>query len=146
LAPLNPEISGGGPRPPLEVQPDGRKWIPNSQIVPGSETVIGPDMMPGPHYGQPIAYTRVERNYIDPTAGIGPNEYAINYADILPNPNPGSPLPMLQAAGTIIFDSGSKHPGQPQDNQLPTASYQNGVLTGPAANIVVTYQIQNNLA
>lgn len=44
-------------------------------IVPGSETVIGPDQQPGPNYGQPIRYVRVNS-----TPGL--NQYRINYTNL----------------------------------------------------------------
>jgi hypothetical protein len=48
------------------------------RIVPGSETVYGPDQAPGDHYGHPVRYTRV-------TGTPGLNQYRINYTD-LPEP------------------------------------------------------------
>jgi hypothetical protein len=151
---LNPEIPNGppdsinGPRPPLEIQPDKRNWVPNSLLTPGTEIVTGPDMIPGPHYGLPITYTRVPRN-TDPKR-IGPNEYMINYADI-PNVQPVDPNDppelqqmekLLQTAGTIIFDSQIDPPDQIKRHAIPYAD-----LNGdgkPDVPIVVTYQIQNN--
>jgi prepilin-type N-terminal cleavage/methylation domain-containing protein len=50
-----------------------------AKIVPGSETVIGPDQNPGPNYGEPVRYTRTTR-------APGPNQYKINYVD-LPEPD-----------------------------------------------------------
>lgn len=144
LPALNTELAGGGPRPPLEVQPDGRTYIPNMTVVPGAEIVRGPDMRPGPHYGQSITYTRVPRNG-DPTKDIGANEYMINYAN---RPNAGPNPDPIDKAGTIILDSQVDAPGQPARHALPVNSYDptTGALTGPAAPIVVTYQIQNNQA
>ncbi len=142
--PLNPPLLSGM-RPPLEVQSDGKTYIPNVRIVPGSEIVEGPDQLPGPHYGQPIAYTRVPRAN-DPKGAIGPNQYMINYTDD-PNVASGGPTD-LQKAGTIIFDSqpdgGGGFQGQ---HSLPTLVY------GPIGSLIqqstrltvsVTYQIQNN--
>jgi hypothetical protein len=44
-------------------------------IVPGSETVYGPDQTPGPNYGLTIRYLRVNGT-------PGPNQYRINYSDM----------------------------------------------------------------
>jgi len=118
--------------------------IPDARIVPGSETVTGPDMRPGPHYGQPIAYTRAPR-YTDPKR-LGPNEYLINYTDI-PNanltltdsdPRVQAMQRVIQRAGTIIFNSADDAAGTP--NSLPESVDTNG---NPVC-IEVTYQIQNN--
>ncbi len=151
---LNPEIPGNapdginGPRPPLEQQPDKRSWVPNALIVPGSEVVVGPDMLPGPHYGLPITYTRVPRN-TDPKK-IGPNEYMINYADVgnmqpvdqNDPPELQQTQKVLQSAGTIIFDSQIDAPDQVKRHAIPYAD-ANGDGK-PDVPIVVTYQIQNN--
>jgi prepilin-type N-terminal cleavage/methylation domain-containing protein len=117
--------------------------IPNVMIVPGSEVIYGPDQRPGPHYGKRILYTRI------PLVGpeIGPNEYKIRYTDI-PNGNPADPM---QAMGTIEFARGTD-PAQGGPNPqarpgvgLPVNSYAaDGTLTGPAADITVAFQIQNN--
>ncbi|MCG9894446.1 MAG: hypothetical protein MH204_03075, partial [Fimbriimonadaceae bacterium] len=42
-------------------------------ITPGSESVIGPNQLPGPSFGQPIRYSRTTNR------PVGPNEYYINY-------------------------------------------------------------------
>lgn len=47
--------------------------FPRAYIVPGSETVIGPDQRPGPNYGNPVRYTRVTQR------PVGPNQYFIQY-------------------------------------------------------------------
>lgn len=120
--------------------------IPDARIVPGSETVVGPDMRPGPHYGQPIAYTRAPR-YTDPKR-LGPNEYLINYSSIA-NSNAGATdsdtrvqamLRTIQRAGTIIFNSADDAAGTP--NSLPESLD----AQGNPVYIEVTYQIQNNRA
>ncbi|MCC6727820.1 MAG: type II secretion system protein [Chthonomonadales bacterium] len=120
--------------------------IPNSTIVPGSEVVTGPDMRPGPRYGQPVAYRRAPRG-TDPRT-LGANEYTINYADV-PNANlnPSDPDPRaaammtaVQRAGTIIFDSQEDASGAP--HHLPVAQGPDGA----PVRISVTYQIQDNLA
>lgn len=118
--------------------------IPDVRIVPGSETVVGPDMRPGPHYGQPITYTRAPR-YTDPKR-LGPNEYLINYANIAnanlsitdPDPRVQAMLRTIQRAGTIIFNSADDAAGTP--NSLPESV--DG--SGNPVFIEVTYQIQNN--
>ncbi len=61
-------------------QPDGtlspldpaRGWS-RARIVPGSETVIGPDQQPGANFGNYVRYTR------SLTRPVGVNEYYINY-------------------------------------------------------------------
>lgn len=53
----------------------GAPWYGDVHIVPGSETVFGPDQRPGPHYGYRIRYTRVS-SY---ASTVGPNQYRINY-------------------------------------------------------------------
>jgi len=118
--------------------------IPNARIVPGSEKVVGPDMRPGPHYGQPIAYTRAPRN-TDPRR-LGPNEYLINYDNIAnanlnitdPDPRVQAMLRAVQRAGTIIFNSADDAAGTP--NSLPESVDANG----DPVYIEVSYQIQNN--
>ncbi len=60
---------------PSPLHPDPAIGFPRASIVPGSEVVIGPDQNPGPHYGQPIRYTRT-------TGEPGPNQYRINYTDL----------------------------------------------------------------
>jgi hypothetical protein len=57
------------------------------RIVPGSETVTGPDQAPGDHYGHPIRYTRV-------TTNPGVNEYRIVYVD-QQEPNTGGTNPQV---------------------------------------------------
>ncbi len=119
--------------------------IPDVRIVPGSEKVVGPDMRPGPHHGQPITYTRAPRYTTDPKR-LGPNEYLINYTNI-PNANLGitDPDPRVQAmlrtmqrAGTLIFNSADDAAGTP--NSLPETL--DG--SGNPVYVEVTYQIQNN--
>lgn len=117
--------------------PDGRvsplTQIPGSMIVPGTEVVKGPDMRPGPHYGQEITYTRVPRRS-DPKQ-LGPNEYMINYTDVTNVQDQNDPL---QRAGTIVFDS--RENGAGVLNSLPTQK-ADGSTADP---IRVTYQLQNN--
>ncbi|NLI01533.1 MAG: prepilin-type N-terminal cleavage/methylation domain-containing protein [Chthonomonadales bacterium] len=125
--------------------PNPALWrIPDARIVPGSETVVGPDMRPGPNYGRPITYTRAPRN-TDPRE-LGPNEYLINYANIAnanlgvtdPDPRVQAMMRTIQRAGTIIFNSADDAPGTP--NSLPEAINN----LGDPAFIEVTYQVQNN--
>ncbi len=125
-------------RSPLEIV-GTQTYIPNVSIVPGSEVVIGPDMRGGPHYGQPITYTRVPRSN-DPLS-IGPNEYMINYTDISGLPPGATSLPAVQRVGTIIFDSNLDRPGEVR-HSLPTVDALGNRF---ASNIKVTYKIQNNL-
>ncbi len=125
--------------------PNPALWrIPDVRIVPGSETVTGPDMRPGPHYGLPITYTRAPRN--TDMKDLGPNEYLINYANV-PNANMGitDPDPRVQAmlrtlqrAGTIIFNSADDAPGTPRS--IPETVND----LGDPIFIEVNYKIQNN--
>jgi prepilin-type N-terminal cleavage/methylation domain-containing protein len=133
---LNPPLSNGQ-RPPLERQADGRSYIPNCRIVPGSEVVRGPDMRLGPNRGRLITYTRVPRT-TDPQR-LGPNEYMINYDNVRNMSNPNDPL---QTAGTILFNSLPDSPGN--FNSLPE-TYLDAANVQQPARIYVTYQIQNNL-
>ena len=117
-------------------------YIPNAQLVPGSETVIGPDMRPGPHYGLPITYTRIPRSN-DPLS-IGPNEYMINYSDIQPPATGTTALHPVNQAGTIIFDS-NRDPQGRVEHVLPVFQADGITRISNQANIMVTYKIQNNL-
>lgn len=47
----------------------------NSRIIPGTETLIAPDMTPDDRYGLPVRYNRVPWHLGDP----GRNQYKINY-------------------------------------------------------------------
>lgn len=124
-----------------------KTYIPNVRIVPGSDGVRGPDMNPGPHYGQEITYTRVA-DTVTPQE-IGPNEYKINYIN---GSNLKDPTNMQQRVGTIIFNSRPEFRASIDGvdyliNALPEKAMDpvTGLLTAPAAPITVTYQIQNNL-
>lgn len=64
-------------------------------IVPGTETVIGPDQNPGPNYGNPVRYQRVVQR------PVGPNQYYINYVD---QPEPNWPDFDGSGAGTQGFN------------------------------------------
>ncbi len=58
------------------VGPEGDgSMLSRARIVPGSETVSGPDQKPGPNYAHPVRYTRTNHN-------PGPNQYRINYTDL----------------------------------------------------------------
>ena len=111
--------------------------VPNARIVAGSEQVIGPDQRPGPHYGQPILYTRVPSNS---SAPIGWNQYRINYTNIINMTNSTDPT---QSVGFLQFDSQPDAPGV--INSLPE-SYVVDPNTGQTAptEIQVSYQFQNN--
>jgi prepilin-type N-terminal cleavage/methylation domain-containing protein len=116
--------------------------IQSMRIVPGSETIIGPDMRPGPNYGNPVTYTRLPMT-ADPKS-IGPNEYIINYEDRPAPANNTNPTPEeldILRAGTVIFDSyGDTTDDAVPPNVLPTTDGQ-----GNPAYIIVTYEVQNNL-
>jgi len=60
---------------PLPVDEGLDREFQTARIVPGTEVLTGPDMMPGPNYGAPIRYDRVPWNLGDP----GRNQYKINY-------------------------------------------------------------------
>lgn len=60
---------------PSPINPAAANGLPRGYIVPGSETVVGPDQRPGPNYGRPVRYTRVTQR------PVGPNQYFINYVD-----------------------------------------------------------------
>lgn len=93
------------------------------RIVPGSETVYGPDQLPGKHYGYRTQYSRVSSS----AGRVGPNQYRILYenapnADCLTDPND----PRAQT-GYIEFDSqpdtdpnGTQHGGITSANLAPT--------------------------
>ncbi len=50
-------------------------YLKYATIVPGSERVVGPDMTPGPGYGEYVVYERVPYALGEP----GYNQYRINY-------------------------------------------------------------------
>lgn len=60
---------------PSPINPAAPNGLPRGHIVPGSETVVGPDQRPGPNYGRPVRYARVTQR------PVGPNQYYINYVD-----------------------------------------------------------------
>lgn len=64
------------------------------RIVPNSETVFGPNQIPGPEYGQPVRYTRTNR---DPRI----NQYRINYVD---QPEPNYSALGLPSATAVPYD------------------------------------------
>jgi prepilin-type N-terminal cleavage/methylation domain-containing protein len=64
---------GDGTRGPLDPQLEFQVGI-----VPGSDVVTGPDQNPGPNFGLPVRYVRVNGT-------PGPNQYRINYTN-LPEP------------------------------------------------------------
>lgn len=96
LSPLYPLTSPNQVTDFMLTQPDG-SMLNRCRLVPGTETVVGPDQAPGAHYGHPIRYSRV-------TGAPGPNQYRINYVDL--------PEPSLPASG------------QPNSSVVSAASYQ----------------------
>jgi prepilin-type N-terminal cleavage/methylation domain-containing protein len=79
---VTPQMDGWAS--PMDPNPDGTIRIPwvntwtgfsNVTITPGTDTIIAPDQNPGPDYGQPIRYTRVNH-----TPGL--NQYRINYTNL----------------------------------------------------------------
>ncbi len=62
----------------------GLGHLDNVSIVPGSETILGPDQRPGPDRGRPVVYTRVPFN----TTDIPLNHYRIQYTDVPPGGDP----------------------------------------------------------
>ena len=90
-SPLDPAVFGTAPG-----------LTPRVAIVPGSERVYGPDQLQGPHYGNRIQYTRVSAS----AGTIGPNQYKINYADVVNAAVAPAGTPAVMA-GYIEFNSGS---------------------------------------
>lgn len=64
--------------PSAEPSPLAPGLLARASIVPGSETIYGPDQNPGPNFGKTVRYTRVPN--ID-SVPVGPNQYKINYTD-----------------------------------------------------------------
>lgn len=91
--PYNP-VSATSPLTPA----NNAQWVRDARVVPGSETIFGPDQIHGPHYGYHTQYSRVSGL----AGSIGPNQYKINYVDIPNNVNPNDPG---QSKGYIEFDS-----------------------------------------
>ena len=118
-----------------------------TKIVPGSETVIGPDQNPGPNYGEPIRYTRTTRT-------PGPNQYKVNYLDLpepdyslygLPNPPANyTPADFTSAVFQPRFKVGyiqlNSDPNVPLPDGVIRISYRfqftGGFSAGSAAGIV----------
>lgn len=95
---------------------------PNVRVVPGSETVYGPDQLPGFHYGWRTQYTRVSSS----AGRVGPNQYRILYengpnADCLNDANdPRVQTGYIEFDGQPDTDPGSL-PGTPGSANLPVA-------------------------
>lgn len=64
--------------PSAEPSPLAPGLLARASIVPGSESVYGPDQNPGPNFGKTVRYSRVPN--ID-SVPVGPNQYKINYTD-----------------------------------------------------------------
>ena len=111
-----------------------------ASIVPGSETVEGPDQIPGPNFGNLVRYVRVNGN-------PGPNQYRINYTN-LPAPSDYSLLG-LTAPATTGFNAATYDP-----QNLVSAIFQPQYRAGyiqlnsdpatplPVGNITVAYRFQ----
>jgi len=109
-------------------------------IVPGSEIVFGPDQIPGPNYGNPIRYVRVNGE-------PGPNQYRINYTN-LKEPNDYT---LLGLSGTALsgFDP-NVYDAQQFTSAVIQPQYRAGYLQLnsnpnqpiPNGNIQVAYRFQ----
>lgn len=104
--PLFPQISKGFTNPNVVVSGNTAGFA-RATIVPGSEEVIGPDELPGPHYGQMIRYTRVTQQ------PVGPNQYLINYAPV--------PSATLNTSGFSATDISGYIPGTFDVNNVISA-------------------------
>ncbi|MCA1996274.1 MAG: prepilin-type N-terminal cleavage/methylation domain-containing protein [Armatimonadetes bacterium] len=119
---------------PSPLHPDPAIGFPRATIVPGSEVVIGPDQNPGPHYGQPIRYSRT-------TGEPGPNQYRINYTNLrepddyglLGLPNPPATYDPNNLVSAVIQPRYKA--GYIQLNSDPNVPL-------PTGNIRVTYRFQ----
>ncbi len=117
------------------LHPDPALGFARARIAPGSEVVVGPDQIAGANYGNDVRYTRVLRN-------PGPNQYAINYAN-LREPDyalayPGFPLPPAQYDETNFLSAVIQprfRAGYVQLNSDPNVPL-------PAGQIRVTYRFQ----
>jgi type II secretory pathway pseudopilin PulG len=98
--PLDQQATGFG----RTLDASGHNRYSKSSIVPGTEEVIGPDELPGPHNGLAIRYTRVTQN-------PGPNQYTINYTDI---PEPAD------ANGNLLYSQQFVNPANPVPNPQTT--------------------------
>lgn len=67
------------------------QYLRNSRVVPGSDKVIGPDMNPGPRFGQPVRYERIPLGLRYPAQ----NQYQIDCDTgwIMFSPDPNLDLP-----------------------------------------------------
>jgi prepilin-type N-terminal cleavage/methylation domain-containing protein len=95
--------------------------ISRSRIVPGSETVYGPDQTAGPNQGHPIRYVRV-------TSNPGPDQYKINYVD---QPEPTDPTSGLvtaaayeSALGLTPAETGTFNPASYDPTNFVSATIQ----------------------
>ncbi|MDE2125476.1 MAG: type II secretion system protein [Armatimonadetes bacterium] len=140
--------------PPAAISPVGefnfvQGTLPTISIVPGSETVYGPDQRPGPHYGWRTEYSRVSAN----TGTVGPNQYKILYADAAnaaADPQPNDPRVRI---GYVEFDSTpdgavsniNDNPinGVYKPHGLPTLKASGGVNVA-ADPVEVSYSFQMN--
>jgi prepilin-type N-terminal cleavage/methylation domain-containing protein len=110
-----------------------------AQIVPGSETVIGPDQNPGPNYGNLVRYTRVTQR------PVGPNQYLINYVDQQEPDYDALGFPV----GAEYYDPGTYVPGDLL-SEVIQPRFRAGYLELnsrfgeplPEGNIFVTYRFQ----
>lgn len=110
--------------------------IPDGKVVPGSERVWGPDMRPGPNFGEIIQYSRVAQG---DKAGL--NQYKINYTDldeptdypgVLGVPDPGS-------------NADVRNYIQPRFKKGYIELYSDPTLNLlPSANIIIEFDFQLN--
>ncbi len=123
--------------------------LPKSRIVPGSETVYGPDQLSGPNAGQIVRYVRVTR-------APGPNQYEINYVD-QPEPfNPTTGLIDYTMIGLTPAEIGNFNPNVYDPTNFVSAVVQPRYKKGyirlnsdpnsplPVGQIQVDYRFQFN--
>lgn len=133
-----------GTQSPLH--PDPTIGFAQAQLVPGSDTVFGPDQNPGANYGNPVRYTRVTRN-------PGRNQYKINYVNLpepdwpslgyLPPPATYDPTNFVSAvlqprykAGYLQFNSS---PDLPLPGPAPISVFYKVQFTRPGDTLTVDY-------
>ena len=75
------------------------QYLRNSRVVPGSDKVVGPDMIFGPHFGQPVRYERIPLGLRYPAQ----NQYQIDCDTgwIMFSPDPNLDLP--ETSGVEVY-------------------------------------------
>lgn len=127
---------------PSPLDPNPLRGFARARIVPGSESVIGPDQNAGPNYGQLIRYSRTTRN-------PGPNQYKLNYVD-LPEPTDYRLLGFSNSEVTAFEGLGGSYSAanflsafiQPRFKAGYLQLYSDPNLPLPNGNIRVSYRFQ----